>query len=245
MLNRMSYELLTVEREDTIALLSLNRPQKRNALSIALQEEITRCLGQLEEEAGVKVLVITGRGSAFCAGFDLSEVAVREPAHAQRLNRTSELYHRALLNFPKPIVAGVNGPALAGGFDLALACDIRIASEKATFGHPEVKFGVAPLYLLLKEIAGEAIARDLCLSGRMIDVQEALRLGLVSRIVPGEKLLEEAMSSARQVAEAPLPALIRTKRGAIAASAAARTWALDAGRDAFAEVDPSKMRPAQ
>jgi enoyl-CoA hydratase len=115
-------------------------------------------------------------------------------------------------SFPKPTVAAVNGPALGGGFDLATLCDLRIAAREASFGHPEIKFGAPPLFTPLRWIVGDGIARDLCLTGRPIDSEEALRIGLVSRVVPADRLVDEALAVARQIAEAPQRTLEATKR---------------------------------
>ena len=115
-------------------------------------------------------------------------------------------------SFPKPTIAAVNGPAMGGGFDLALLCDMRIASAAAVFGHPEIKFGAPPLFTPLRWIVGDGIARDMCLTGRPVDAEEALRIGLVSRVVAPDALLEEALGAARQIAEAPQRALQTTKR---------------------------------
>jgi enoyl-CoA hydratase len=158
----------------------------------------------------VRVVVLTGAGAAFSAGFDLAEFGQPELARAIRHNSTA--YHRAVWSFPKPTIAAVNGPAMGGGFDLALLCDMRIASTAAVFGHPEIKFGAPPLFTPLRWIVGDGIARDLCLTGRPVDAEEALRTGLVSRVVGPAALLDEALAAARQIAEAPQRALQVTKR---------------------------------
>ncbi len=205
----MPYELLLMERRDKLALVTLNRPEKRNALSIALRNEIDQCLGELAEDDGVSVVVITGAGPVFCAGFDTTEFA---PDKIEAVEESSNRYHRRLAEFGKPLVAAVNGPAMGGGLDLAVLCDVRIAAEGAAFAHPEIKFGAPVLFGPLREIIGGGLARELCLSGRRIDVQEAYRIGLVSKVVPGDHLLDEAVAFANTVAEAPLPALKATKR---------------------------------
>jgi len=207
----MSYQFLLVEKKDKVALVTLNRPDKRNALSIALRNEIDRCLGELEADDEVSVVVIAAEGPAFCAGFDTSEFAVREPEHMKAVEESSDRYHRRLANFAKPLVAAVNGPAMGGGLDLAVLCDVRIASENAAFSHPEIKFGAPTLFGPLAEIIGGGLARDLCLSGRRIDAQEAHRIGLVSSVVPLDRLLDEAMAIANSIAEAPLGALKAVK----------------------------------
>ena len=205
-------EFIIVENPtDGVATITLNRSEKKNALSIALRDEISDALRALAEDPSLKCLVLTGSGDVFCAGFDLKEFErVREPGFGDKLWASSDRYHRACLAFPLPIIAAVNGPALAGGFDLAVMCDIRIASDRARFGHPEITFGDV-VYGPLHDLAGAAVARDLCFTGRIIDASEALALRLVSRVVPPDRLLDEARQAAAQVARAPRDVLLRTK----------------------------------
>lgn len=207
----MPYELLNTEKRDKVAIITLNRPDKRNALSTALRNEVDACLAELEADDGVSVAVITGAGPVFCAGFDRNEFFQREPEQLKAFIDSTDRFHLRLMNFPKPLVAAVNGPALGGGLDLATLCDVRVAADTAAFAHPEIKFGAPTLYGPLAEIIGGGLARDLCLTGRRIDAQEALRIGLVSAVVPAERLLDEAVDLARSIAEAPLPTLRRVK----------------------------------
>ena len=140
----------------------------------------------------VRVVVLTGAGSTFCAGFDLKEFS--QPELARTIRDSSRRYHLAVWGFAKPMIAAVNGAALGGGFDLALLCDIRIATPDATFAHPEIKFGAPPLFTPLQWIVGAGIARDLCLTGRKIDAAEAHRIGLVNTIA--DNVLGEAVATA-------------------------------------------------
>src|SRR5512145_1680543 len=166
--------------ESGIGVLTLNRPDKRNAISIRMRREISHCLREWGDSGQVGAAILTGAGSVFSAGFDLSEF--REPARFDELLDSSSRYHRDVWNFPKPLIAAVNGPAMGGGFDLAALCDIRICSPAASFGHPEIKFGGPPLFTPLRWIVGDGLARDLVLTGRPIDAAEAHRVGLVSRV---------------------------------------------------------------
>jgi enoyl-CoA hydratase len=191
-------------------VLTLSRAPKRNALSIAMREAIRQTLTAWGDDPAVRVVVLTGAGPAFCAGFDLTEFG--RPELSRRIRHNSSAYHRAVWSFPKPLVAAVNGPASGGGFDLAVLCDMRIASGAATFAHPEVKFGGPPLFTPLRWIVGDGTARDLCLTGRQIDAAEAHRVGLVSRLAEPGALMEEAVGVARQIAEAPQRCLETTKR---------------------------------
>ena len=207
----MADRSVSLERaEGGIAVVTLDRPERRNALSIALRVELEQALRDLDADPEVRAVVLTGAPPAFSAGFDLDEF--RDPELAPEIFRSSASYHRAVWMFSKPLVAAVNGPALGGGFDLAVLCDLRIASEGAAFGHPEIKFGAPPLFTPLRWIVGDGIARDLCLTGRRIDAAEAASIGLVSRVVPAATLRAETLAVARQIAEAPQAALETTKR---------------------------------
>jgi len=206
----MEFQTIQVEeRTGGIGVVTLNRPKKRNALSVQLRREISTCLNNWKASPTVGVVIFTGAGSTFSAGFDLDEF--RQPELFDKLFDSSSKYHRDVWYFPKPTIAAVNGPAMAGGFDLATICDIRICSESAVFGHPEIKFGVPPLFTPLRWLVGDGLARDLCLTGRTIDAKEAHRIGLVSEIVDSGGLLERAVQLGMKIMEAPLEALQFTK----------------------------------
>ncbi len=230
----MAYEFLLCERKDKVALLTLNRPDKRNALSIALRNEIDQCLGELADDDAVSVVVITGAGPVFCAGFDRNEFFGRDPEHLKALMESTDGFHLRLMNFPKPLVAAINGPAMGGGLDLAVLCDVRVAAENAAFAHPEIKFGAPTLYGPLAEVIGGGLARDLCLTGRRIDAQEALRIGLVSNVVPLDSLLDEAMAVANSIAEAP-PVTLKRVKGMIIDRYG---WKYVTGEDIFEGLQP-------
>ena len=212
-------ELILVDGPDEgVATLTLNRPDKRNALSIALRDEVSDALDSLALDQDVRCVVITGAGAVFSAGFDLAEFQVDAPGFADRLWASSDRFHHTVLRFPLPTLAAVNGPALAGGFDLAVLCDIRVASEQARFAHPERLFGDV-VYGPLHDLVGGAVARDLCFTGRTIDAAEAHALGLVSALVPAGELAGTAATIARQIAQAPRPVLVRTKAKVVARAA--------------------------
>jgi enoyl-CoA hydratase len=207
----MGYEAIRAdELEGGVGFLMLHRPEKRNAISIAMRQEILACLSAWREHEGIRAVIVTGAGAAFSAGFDLKEL--QEPENFDALLDSSSAYHRAVWSFPKPTIAAVNGVALGGGFDLAALCDIRICAGDAAFGHPEIKLGAPPLFTPLRWIVGDGAARELCLSGRRIDAQEALRLRLVSEVVPPGALVERAKMLAATILEAPAPAVQFTKR---------------------------------
>ena len=191
-----------------IANITLNRSEKRNALSIAVRDAVSDALDQLAADDGCKVVVVTGAGEVFSAGFDLREF--EEPELADELWASSDRFHRAWLEFPLPTVAAVNGPALAGGFDLAVMCDVRVASDSARFSHPELAFGDV-VYGPLHDLVGGSVARDVCLTGRVMDAAEALRIGFVSSVVPGDELMARVAETAGAIARAPRDVLWRTK----------------------------------
>jgi enoyl-CoA hydratase/carnithine racemase len=201
----MEFRTINADVQGGIAMIYLNRPERRNAISIEMRREISACLKDWRESETVGAVILTGNGEAFSAGFDLSEF--KQPVLYNDIYETSARYHRDLWYFPKPTIAAVNGPALAGGFDLAKLCDIRLCSKTALFGHPEIKFGIPPLLTPLRWIIGEGLARDLCLTGRRIDAAEAHRAGLVSEVIDGNKLLERAREMAAAILEAPMSSL--------------------------------------
>jgi enoyl-CoA hydratase len=213
-----STDLLNVEQPDVaIAWLTLNRPDKKNALSIALRDAVSDTLDRLKDDAALKCVVLTGAGNAFSAGFDLGEfqTAFADPAYNKALWASSDRYHELLLKYPLPIIAAIGGAAMGGGLDTAVLCDIRIASDAAYFGHPEAAFADV-VYAPLHDLIGGAAARELCLTGRRIDAAEALRLGLVSEVVPAGRLNERTLEVARSIARAPRDTLMRTKAKIIA-----------------------------
>ena len=210
-------DLLRVERPDAaIALLTLDRPEKRNALSIALRDEISEALADLAADEACKVVVITGAGDCFSAGFDLEEfdAAMADEAFAARLWSSSDTYHHAILAFPLITIAAVNGPAVAGGMDLAVCCDLRVAATTATFSHPEYTFGDV-VYGPLHDLVGGAVARELCLTGRVLSAPEAEAVRLVASVVPQAEVVEAALDLAGKVARAPREHLGRTKAKAL------------------------------
>lgn len=209
----MEYQTIKIqEREDKIGIITLNRPDKRNALSILMRNEISGCLTSWAGSDHICLVIITGAGETFSAGFDLKEFS--RPELIGDVYKSSGVYHRVLWDFRKPTIAAINGPALGGAFDLATLCDIRICSPRTTFGHPEIKFGGPPLYTPLRWIIGSGLARDLCLTGRRIDAAEAYRIGLVSEVVETD-MIDRAVSIGNIILEAPVETL-RVVKGYLA-----------------------------
>jgi enoyl-CoA hydratase len=196
----MADPLTILEEDDGVAVLTLNRPEKRNALSRALREEIVLRLDAFEKSNAVRVVVLTGAAPAFCAGFDRTEFSGDGMGE---IFAQSIAYHRRVYTFQKPLVAAVNGPALGGGCDLAAMCDFRLASTAAVFGQPQVRFGAPAVYDLMRAVMGTGAAREMCLTGRQYDAREALEIGLVNRVLDPDELLECATALARGTASLP------------------------------------------
>ena len=211
---------LLVERFDEHAVLTLNRPEKRNALSVELRDAISDALDELANEPAVKTVVVTGAGPVFSAGFDLSEFdrAGADPDFGRTLWASSDRYHETVLHFPLPTLAALNGPALAGGFDLAVLCDLRIASSTARFAHPERTFGDV-VYAPLHDLVGGAVARELTMGGREMSAEAALAAGLVGEVVAPEALADATAAAVARIVAAPREVLVRLKAKALARAA--------------------------
>jgi enoyl-CoA hydratase/carnithine racemase len=207
----MAYETLIVEREDGYAVVRLNRPEALNALNSKLLGELGRALDEFEHDDGVRCVVLTGSEKAFAAGADIKEMSSKSYAEMFTENFFAEASDR-ITRFRKPIVAAVSGYALGGGCELAMLCDFIIAAENAKFGQPEINLAVAPGIggsQRLTRLVGKSKAMDMILTGRMMDAAEAERSGLVSRLVPTERLLEEAKGAAAKIAgQSPLAVMM-------------------------------------
>lgn len=199
-----NYETILVERRERVAIITINRPEKRNALNIQTRAEGAAVLDQLRDDDAVRVVVFTGAGDkAFIAGADIAEFAGRT-ALSQRAIMLERGLFNAIDTFPKPVIAMVNGYCLGGGCELALACDIRIASESASFGQPEINLGIIPGgggTQRLTRLVGEGKAMEMILSGEIISAQEAFRLGLANQVVPADQLETKTMEVANRIAE--------------------------------------------
>jgi enoyl-CoA hydratase len=201
----MTYSTLLFELRDGVACITVNRPDKLNALSHTVITELATVTSRIEEEAAIRAAIITGSGpKAFVAGADIGELSACNAAEAEALSRLGSGVFRRLERSPKPILAAVNGFALGGGCELAMACHLRLASENARFGQPEVKLGITPGYggtVRLARLVGRGRALELLLSGGMIDAQEAWRIGLVNRVIAADQLLGEAEKLLRTILE--------------------------------------------
>jgi len=198
----MSYQHLLVSVQDRIATLTANRPDKLNALNGRLIGELGEAIEEAQSRDDVAAVILTGAGRAFIAGADISELAGLSAVEGKRLARRGQEIFRRFETSPKPTVAAVNGFALGGGCELAMACQIRIAAEGAKFGQPEVKLGLIPGYggtQRLPRLVGRGRALQLLLTGEMIDAPEAFRIGLVNRVVAADQLLPAAVTMIQQM----------------------------------------------
>ena len=202
--------LLEIEHSGDVAVVTLQRPDKRNALSIDLRVELADAFTSLGEDETVGCVVLTGAGSAFCSGMDTSQFG-GDIENRRRLVETSTSAFEAVGDCKRPVVAAVNGPALAGGFALSLLCDLRVAHSSAVFGYPELPRGIPPSYASARAVLPATVAQELCLTGRVVDANEALRMGIVRQVVE-EDVVEHARELAETVAALPRQAVLETKR---------------------------------
>src|SRR6266576_973519 len=212
----MSYTTIQLAHEGGLAIITLNRPDKRNAISYELIEELLAAFDEVAKSSAL-VLLLTGAGKAFCSGMDLENLKSligRSPEQSLKDTQTMARLFRTLYDFPKPTIAAVNGAAVAGGTGLATLCDFTLAVPDAKFGYTEVRIGFVPAIVstfLLRQV-GEKIGRDLLLTGRLFDASEAQRIGLVTEIVPSENLMSRARELAAQLMENSPASLRYTKR---------------------------------
>ncbi len=199
----MELKYVLYEKKEAIATITLNRPEKLNALSRDVLADLLKALEEAERDREVRVVVLTGTGKSFCAGADVTEFT-KSPQEVREFIDLGRKVFEFIENMSKPVIAAVNGYALGGGFELVLACDLIIASTNATFGSTEVNLGIVPGWgasQKLLAIVGPMKARELIMLGELFSAEEALKLGIVNKVVPPEKLLEEAMGVARKLAE--------------------------------------------
>ena len=209
----MSFSLILVEKRERVGVITLNRPKQMNALNAQLMQELGRALQELDADDGIGAIVLTGSDKAFAAGADIAAMKDFGYMDAFKSNYITRDWEH-IRSIRKPVIAAVAGYALGGGNELAMMCDIVIAAEDAKFGQPEVNLGIMPGAggtQRLSRFAGKAKAMDLCLTARMMDAQEAERAGLVSRVVPREKLMDEALAVADKIAGYSMPVVMMIK----------------------------------
>ncbi len=198
----MTYKNLLTKKSDGIGWITINRPDKLNAMNVETIEELKAAFREFETDAEVRAVILTGSGEkAFVAGADISEFVLLDAEMGRRFARQGQALTRSIENFPKPVIAAVNGFALGGGTEISLACHIRVASESAKLGQPEVKLGIIPGYggtQRLARLVGKGKAMEMILTGRMIEAKEAAEIGLVNRVVPAADLLSAAEALAKE-----------------------------------------------
>lgn len=207
----MSFDNLLLERDGAVAVLTFNRPAVLNALNNRTLDELRRAVLELRHDTAIRVVIVTGAGDkAFVAGADINELAALGPAHAKDLAQRGQHVFNLIENMGKPVIAAINGFALGGGCELALACTLRIAAESAKLGQPEINLGLIPGYggtQRLARLVGKGAALEVLLTGRHIGAGEALAIGLVNRVVPLPSLMSDAMTLAGELAtKAPVAA---------------------------------------
>ena len=208
----MSYEFITVERKGRVGLVTLNRPKQLNALNAPLMQELGKALYAFDADEGVGAIVLTGNDKAFAAGADIGAMA--EWGYQKVYADNYIMSWESVKHTRKPVIAAVAGYALGGGCELAMMCDLIIAADTAKFGQPEITIGTMPGMggtQRLPRAVGKAKAMDWCLTGRMIDAAEAERSGLVARVVPADKLFDEALAVATKIASYSLPVVLKVK----------------------------------
>ncbi len=208
------FETVTFEERDGIAWLTLNRPHVLNAINLKMRDELWTVMEAVRDDPDIRVLVIKGAGNAFSSGADVSEFGTAPSVIEARRARHERDLWQLMLDLPKPLIAAIHGHALGAGCEMSLCCDLRIAAEDARFGLPEVKLGYIPSAggtQLLPRTIGPGVAMEMILSGDDIDAATALRLGLVHRVVPRDRLYDEAESWARELVRRPPQALRNAK----------------------------------
>jgi enoyl-CoA hydratase len=208
----MKYKTLLVEKKSGYSIVTLNRPSDMNALSKDMRNELEDCFIRLEREDAVRVVVLTGGDYVFSAGMDIKEMAALADGQIDDYFKSIVKCLERIYTFKKPVIAAVGGIALGGGFNLATVCDLIIASESAIFGHPELKFGLNPLFNPLRQIVGSAKAKEIAMLGEPIGAMEALRIGLVNKVAPPEAFMEEATGMAGELAKRSPNAIEAIKR---------------------------------
>jgi enoyl-CoA hydratase len=205
----MTFDNLLIERDAAVAVITFNRPKVLNALNTQTLTELSNAIAEFKDDAGVRAIVLTGAGEkSFVAGADINELAVQTPVQGKEHARRGQQIFDAIENLGKPVIAAINGFALGGGCELAMACTLRLAADTARFGQPEINLGIIPGYAgsqRLPRLVGKGIALEIILTGEMISAQRAYEIGLVNRVVPAAELMTEARKLAHALAsKAPI-----------------------------------------
>jgi enoyl-CoA hydratase/carnithine racemase len=213
----MEYKTIELIKEQEIAFIYLNRPNVLNALNETMKDELIHALKETEEDDNIRVMILTGRGRGFCAGADLNRfigIQERDKGHKKKTRFGSVDFPRAFSQYPKPIIAAINGPAYGFGFTVTLTCDIRLASDRAKFSCAFVRIGVTPEFCstyFLPRLIGYGKAAELIFTARPFDAREALEIGAVNYVFPHHRLMDEAKKIAKQIASMPPTAVQKSK----------------------------------
>ena len=213
----MKYKTIELIREEGIAFIYLNRPKVLNAMNETMKSELIHALKETEEDDNIRVMILTGRGRGFCAGADLNrflEVQESDKDHKKKIRFGSLDLPRAFIQYPKPIIAAINGPSYGFGFTVTLTCDIRLASERAKFSCAFIRIGVTPEFCstyFLPRLVGYGKAAELIFTARPFDAHEALEIGAVNQVFPHNRLMPEAKKMAKQIASMPPIAVQKSK----------------------------------
>ena len=213
----MEYQKLIIEKQDRIGLLRIHHPEALNALNTVILRELGQAFDEIAADPEIDVVILTGEGRSFVAGADIAEMSVMKAEEGKKFGRLGAGVFRKIELLPQPVIAAVNGFALGGGCELAMACDIRIASRKAKFGQPEVGLGITPGFSgtqRLPRLVGLGKAKELIYTAAVIHAEEAYRIGLVNKVVEPEELMEECVKTARLIA-AKAPLAVRYAKEAI------------------------------
>ena len=209
-------ENILLEKKDGIAFITINRPKQLNALNTAVINELGEALEEVEKDDAVRVVILTGSGEkSFVAGADIAEMSELTPEEATAFSKNGNMVFRKMETMPKPVIAAVNGYALGGGCEIAMACDFRIASEKAVFAQPETGLGIIPGFggtQRLARLVGEGLAKEMIYTCNRIDAQEACRIGLVNRVVAPEELMDTCIKIASKIVKASKVAIATAKK---------------------------------
>ncbi len=208
-MSEKKYKFIELKKKGKICILQLNRPEKKNAMSYDLRAEIIDALNNLKDDNKIKCVIFYGGEEIFTAGFDRDEVqaVVQGSGDLQKFTESNDLFHHTILGFPKLLIAAINGYALAGGFDLAVLCHLRVAAKNALFGHPEIGFGACPLFFPYMTIVGRGKALEITLNTttreNFITAEEAYRLNLINKIVEPGEVIDTAIMMAKEILKSP------------------------------------------
>jgi len=208
----MNYRTIIQDTRQGYSIITMNRPHEMNALSQEMRREIQACFTSLADDGDTSAVILTGGDFIFSAGVDIKEMTALAADEIDDYFKSISEYLKQIYTFRKPVIAAVGGIALGGGFNLATVCDMIIASESAIFSHPELKFGLNPLFTPLKELVGTAKAKEIAMIGEPIAAREALRIGLVNMVVPPDKILSEAVIMAEELSHRSVRAIEAVKK---------------------------------